>query len=93
MKHYIILKLKKGTDVPALAKKAEEIFGLTLSVPGVESVEVFSSCSDLPGRFDLMIKIEMAPEALPVYDACEPHQQWRRLCDPLLENKVIFDCE
>ena len=93
MKHYIIIKINDKSALPELEAKAGEIFPKTLSIPGVSSVEVHRSCSDIPNRFDLMIIIEMQPEALAAYDASEPHQQWRRLCDPLLESKAIFDCE
>ena len=93
MKHYIIIKVNDPAALPGLAAKAEEIFPKTLSIPGVEAVEVHRSCSDIPNRFDLMIIIDMQPEALPVYDVSKAHQEWRRICDPLLENKAIFDCE
>ena len=93
MKHHVIIKISDPSALPYLAAKAEEIFQKTTSVPGVRSVEVHRSCSDIPNRFDLMIIIDMEPEALAAYDASEPHQEWKKLCDPLLASKAIFDCE
>ena len=92
MKHYIIVKLKDSADMPALAEKAKEIFSETLQIPGVHSVKVKKSCSDKPNRYDLMIIMDIEPQALPVYDACDAHQRWKKLCDPLQESKAIFDC-
>ena len=93
MKHYIIVKLKDRADMPALAEKAKEIFSETLQIPGVHSVKVKKSCSDKPNRYDLMIIMDIEPQVLPVYDASEPHLEWKRFCDPLLEKKTVFDCE
>ena len=93
MKHYIIIKTGDPAAAPDLAAKAEEIFPKTLAIPGINSVEVHRSCSDIPNRFDLMIIIDMEPEALSAYDVSEPHQEWKKICDPLLGYKAIFDCE
>ena len=93
MKHYIIIRTEEKAAAPGLAAKAEEIFPRIMSIPGVHSVEVHRSCSDLPNRFDLMIIIDMEPEALPVYDASEAHQEWKKICDSQLGYKAIFDCE
>lgn len=93
MKHYVIIKATDPAAVPELVSKAKEIFPKTMSVPGVHSVEVHRSCSEIPSRFDLMIKIDMEPEALAAYDVSEPHQEWKKICDPLLASKAIFDCD
>ena len=92
MKHYIIVKLKDRANTEELAKKAKEIFAETLEIPGVHSVKVKKSCSELPNRYDLMIIMDIEPQALPVYADCEPHLRWKKLCDPLQESKAIFDC-
>lgn len=93
MKHYIIVKLKDKAMLPELSEKAESIFSETLSIEGIRSVKVHTSCSDISNRYDLMIEMDMTPEALSLYVPCEPHQRWKALCDPLMESKVIFDCE
>ena len=93
MRHYIIIKLKDRSKRDEIAARAEEIFSQTLSIPGVETLSVRKSCSDKSNRFDVMIEIGLEPQALPVYDASEPHQRWKAYCDPYLESKTIFDCE
>ena len=93
MRHFIIIKLKDRDTRPEIAEKARAIFERTLLIDGVDSVEVYENCVDRPNRFDIMIEINMRPEVLPVYDASEAHQDWKRFCDPLLEKKTVFDCE
>ena len=63
------------------------------SLPGIWSVVVHPSCSDRANRYDLMIEIGMDPEALPAYDACEPHHVWKEQYGGAIAHKVIFDCE
>lgn len=92
MKHYIIVKLKDRSNTDMMAENAKEIFAETLAIPGVHSVKVKRSCSDKANRYDLMILMDIEPQALPVYDACDAHQRWKKLCDPLQESKAIFDC-
>ena len=40
-----------------------------------------------------MIEMEMDPEALTVYDACEAHKKWKQEYGDLLQKKTIFDSE
>ena len=93
MRHFIIIKLKDRSTRSEIAEKARAIFERTLQIDGVESVEVHENCVDRPNRYDIMIEMNMRPEVLPVYDASEPHLEWKRFCDPLLEKKTVFDCE
>jgi len=92
MKHHIIVKWNdRSTN-----KKLDEIraiFDQTLEIPGVRSVEYKENCIDRPNRYDLMIVIDMEPEALPAYDDSEPHHRWKQTFGPLMEKKAIFDCE
>ena len=93
VKHYIIVKFRDGTDVQAAAGPVRELFGGTLSIPGIRGVDVRTSCSSRPNRFDMMIVIDMDAPALPAYDVSEPHLRWKAEYGPLIEKKAIFDCE
>ena len=77
----------------AIAKMAEEIFGETLAISGIHGVDIKTSCSDRANRCDIMIVMDMDPEALPVYDVCDAHLRWKELIDPITEQKALFDCE
>ncbi|MBQ7534666.1 MAG: Dabb family protein [Stomatobaculum sp.] len=93
MKHYIIAKFKEGTDVKALAGPVKEIFERALEIPGIHGIDVRPSCSDRSNRYDLMILVTMDKEALPAYDASEPHHCWKEKYGDMIEKKAIFDCE
>lgn len=93
MKHYIIVKFVPGTDVGALFDPVKAIFDRTLTIPGVHSVALRRSNSDRSNRYDLMIEMEMDKEALPAYDVCAPHLQWKTEYGALIEKKAIFDCD
>ena len=93
MKHHIIAKFKEGTDYRALAAPVKSLFEETLSIPGIHGVEVKLNCIDRANRYHMMIVMDMEPEALPVYDACEPHLRWKTEYGELLEKKAIFDSE
>ena len=93
MKHFIIVKWNDPAamkpEIPAIGA----LFEQTLAIPGIRSVDVHPSCSDRANRYDLMIEIGMDPEALPAYDACEPHHAWKEQYGGAIAHKVIFDCE
>ena len=91
MKHYIISKFRPGTPWRDYLPDIEAIFRETLAIPGVHTAEVFPSCSERANRFDLMICMDMDADALPLYDASEPHHRWKEKYGPLLEGKTIFD--
>ncbi len=93
MKHHIIVKFTKGTDVKALAGPVRSIFEETLSIPGIHSVDLKMSNSDRENRYDLMIVMDMDKEALPAYDASEPHIRWKTEYGDRVEKKAIFDCD
>ena len=93
MKHFIIAKFKEDVDWMALAEPVHALFEETLTIPGIHGVEVKQNCVDRANRYHMMIIIDMEPEALPVYDACEPHHRWKEDYGGLLEKKAIFDCE
>jgi hypothetical protein len=93
MKHYVIVKFKEGTDKAALLEPVRGIFEETLSIPGIHSLDLKTSCSERAGRYDLMIILDMDPEALPAYDVSEPHLRWKSQYGSMIEAKAIFDCE
>ncbi|MBR4193046.1 MAG: hypothetical protein IKQ54_01790 [Oscillospiraceae bacterium] len=93
MKHHIIVKFNEGTDVDALLEPVRRIFEQTLCIPGVHGLELKRNCVDRPNRYDLMIVLDMDPEALPAYDVSEPHHQWKNEYGSITARKAIFDCE
>ena len=93
MKHHILVKFNEGTDVGVLMEPVYAIFARCLKIPGVYGLELKRNCIDRPNRYDLMIILDMEPEALPAYDASEPHHQWKNEYGPITAKKAIFDCE
>ena len=93
MKHYIIVKFVEGTDVGALLEPVRAIFEETLRIPGIHGLALKPSNSERPNRYDLMIELDMDSEALPAYDASEPHLRWKREYGELVAKKAIFDCD
>ena len=41
----------------------------------------------------MMIVMKMDQEALPAYDASEPHHRWKEEYGDRIAKKAIFDCE
>ena len=93
IEHYIIVKFTEGTDVKALVEPVRGIFEETLAIPGVDSLDIRISNSDIANRYDLMIIIKMEKEALPAYAASEPHIRWKREYGDRIAKKAIFDCD
>ena len=93
MKHHIIVKFVEGTEVGALLEPIRELFAPLLELPGIHGLELKPNCIDRPNRCDLMIVLDMDPDALPAYDASEPHQRWKKEYGERIAKKAIFDCE
>ena len=93
MEHYIIVKFTEGTDVKALVEPVRDIFKETLAIPGIRSLDIRVSNSDIANRFDLMIVITMEKEALPAYADSEPHVRWKKEYEDRILKKAIFDCD
>lgn len=94
MLHHILVKWKeRPADPSALHEQIQALFNQTLTLPGVHGVELIPNVVDRPNRYDLLIRIDMDMDALPVYDACEAHHCWKEQYGPLIEKKAIFDCE
>ena len=93
MKHYIIAKFTEGTDVKALVEPVRAIFEKTLDIPGILSLDIHVSNSDIANRYDLMIVFDMDKEALPAYAESEPHLRWKKEYGDRIAKKAIFDCD
>ena len=93
MKHHILVKFVEGADAAALLEPIRAVFAPLLELPGIHGLELKPNCVARPNRYDLMIVLDMDPEALPVYDASEPHLRWKRDYGDLVAKKAIFDCE
>lgn len=93
MEHYIIVKFTEGTDVKALVEPVRDIFKETLTIPGIHSLDIRVSNSDIANRYDLMIIITMEKEALPAYAESEPHIRWKKEYGDRISKKAIFDCD
>lgn len=92
MTHYIIVKLKDTViDKQALCRQIEALFLPASGMPGIHGVQFFTSCIDRANRHDLMIRMEMEPEALETFDRSEIHLTWKTRFGPFVESKAIFD--
>ena len=93
MLHHILVKwTAEVTDKAALAAKVEALFQGVLTVDGVHGMTVHPNVINRPNRYDLLICIDMDQSALPAYDACPTHHQWKDAYGHLVANKAIFDC-
>jgi hypothetical protein len=96
MKHCILVKYQDVEGKKEKKELTEEIrvlFSGLLEIEGIRRVELRENIIDRPNRFDLLIRIDMTKEALPVYDASLIHRRWKEKYGELLEQKAIFDYE
>lgn len=93
MIHYIIIKfIDTVSNKEELSNQINELFLRSYGITGIHQVEVFSSCIDKANRYDLMIKMELEPEALEDFDSSVIHQTWKEKFEKYLAAKTIFDC-
>ena len=96
MKHCILVKYNADIDAAKIEKllsEIKEVFSGLSAIEGIHGVEVIPNVVDRPNRYDLLIRIDMEKETLPVYDDSEPHHIWKRDYACYLEKKAIFDYE
>lgn len=95
MKHCIIAKYTPQAYErrAELLPRIREIFAVAGEIPGVRGAEVYPNCVARENRYDVLIVLDMASEALPVYDVSAPHCLWKEEFGPLLAQKAIFDFE
>ena len=82
---------QEGKDVYALSDFVTD--ELTGKLEGVSGASVYPNCVARDNRYDVLIVLDMAPEALPMYDASAMHHLWKEEFGPLLAQKAIFDFE
>jgi len=91
MNHCIIAKFRAGYDWRAELPRIRALFDGVTAFEGVTGVHYYSSCSDRPNRYHLMIVIDCTPEGLAVYDASDIHRIWKETYGGYLAEKAIFD--
>ena len=62
-------------------------------IDGIHNIEYHRLCIDRENRYNLMICIDMIPEALGNYDKCGAHKKWKETYSSYIESKAIFDGE
>ena len=94
MLHHIIVKWNdQVTDKAAIAAQVAALYAPATDIPGVRGVTLKPNVVARPNRYDLMIVLDMAAEALPVWDASDLHKQWKTDFGGLIAQKAIFDCD
>lgn len=96
MKHDILVKYKpeiSKEQKAALIPEIRELFEHTTEITGIHGVKLDPNVTERENRYDLMIEIDMEPEALDAYDRSVWHHQWKEQYGSLLEKKAIFDHE
>lgn len=94
MKHCIIVKFKsEAGDRAALLRRIRALFDGGEAVPGVRSYSFRENCVQRPNRYDLMIELDMEPEALESWDVSQLHRDWKTQFGGCIESKAIFDYE
>ena len=92
MKHCILVKFKKDYDWKNELPNIHRIFK-GINIKGVNFVEYLQNCVDKENRYDLLIRIDMDKESLPLYDACPNHHEWKDTYTEFIDKKAIFDYE
>jgi hypothetical protein len=93
MRHFIIVKFKDKSDAARHAEAIQTLFNEAYKIDGVRSANVHVGNSTRANRFDLMIEMDLTPEALEVYDISEMHKTWKAEYGDKIAQKTIFDCE
>ena len=86
MKHCILAKYR-----PEVYPRRQELLPRIRQI--FSAASVYPNCVARDNRYDVLIVLDMAPEALPVYDASAMHHLWKEEFGPLLAQKAIFDFE
>ena len=79
MKHCILAKFTPEAKAQraALLPRIREIFSAAADIPGVHGAEVIPNCVDRDNRYDVLIRLDMDREALPLYDVSAMPSQTR----------------
>lgn len=93
MRHFIIVKFNEDMKVSEQIEPIKQLFNEALNIDGVDKINVHTSNSTRPNRYDIMIEMIMTKEALEIYDASEMHKRWKEEYGKYILNKAIFDCD
>ena len=93
MKHLIIVKSAQGVDSAAFAKEAEAHFQGILTLDGIHGVRVIKGIEEHANRYSFIVEIDMDKDALPAYNDCACHHEWKEKYACKIEKKAIFDYE
>lgn len=94
MKHCIIVKWNESvTEKDELRSRVAGHFEKARVYEWIEDVAILPNCIDRPNRYDLAIVLSLAPEKLPLWDACPVHKDWKEGFSSLIAQKAIFDFE
>ena len=94
MLHHILVKWNdQVADKLAMADRVRAVFAPAGSVPGVRRAMIKPNVVDRPNRYDLLIVLDMVPEALTAWDESDIHKNWKADFSSLIEKKAIFDCD
>ena len=94
MKHCILVKWNKSVnDKNRIAEEVQNLFNNLLKLNGIHEVKIIKNVVDRENRYDLLIRIDLEKEILPVYDESETHHDWKKKYGKFVENKAIFDYE
>lgn len=96
MNHIMLAKFKQDYSKEQKSKiflDIQKIYDNAKTIPGVYDIEYHTNCIDRPNRYDIYVNIIMDKEALPLWDACKWHEQWKVEYNHMLESKCIFDYE
>ena len=94
MKHCILVKWSQDAkNKNELTKEVKNVFDKLLRIDGIHGVDYIENCIDRSNRFDLLIRIDMDKDVLPIYDTSAPHLEWKEKYGKFVEKKAIFDFE
>ena len=92
MKHCILVKWSQDAkNKNELTKEVKNVFDKLLRIDGIHGVDYIENCIDRSNRFDLLIRIDMDKDVLPIYDTSDPHLEWKEKYGKYVEKKAIFD--
>lgn len=93
MIHHILVKWNEDERAAALLPEVQALFAGAGEGEGVTRVQLVPNVIDRPNRYDLMIRLWMPAESLPVWDASALHARWKEAFGPRIAKKAIFDAD
>ncbi len=93
MKHYVLLKFKKGQLSEEISVMAQQILGkLVEAVEEIKTVTVHTNCVNRQDNYDLMVEMDLAnKETLQTYLDHPYHKEFIEYVKDKVEAKVSFD--